>query len=46
MGERVGHTHASQSEWSLLERAGFRLVRIVPLMDGAGFTLFEAVLSD
>ena len=31
---------------SLLERAGFRLAKIVPLMDGAGFSLFEAVLSD
>jgi hypothetical protein len=30
---------------SLLERAGFRLAKIVPLMDGAGFSLFEAVLS-
>jgi hypothetical protein len=29
----------------LLERVGFRLVRIVPLMDGAGFALFEAVPS-
>jgi O-methyltransferase domain len=31
---------------SLLERAGFRLTRIVPLMDGAGFSVFEAVPSD
>jgi O-methyltransferase domain/Dimerisation domain len=31
---------------SLLERAGFGLVRIVPLMDGAGFGVFEAVPSD
>lgn len=31
---------------SLLERAGFRLVRIVPLMDSAGFAVFEAVPSD
>jgi O-methyltransferase domain/Dimerisation domain len=31
---------------SLLERAGFRLVRVLPLMDGAGFAVFEAVPSD
>ena len=31
---------------SLFERAGFRLAKILPLMDGAGFSLFEAVLSD
>ena len=31
---------------SLFERAGFRLAKIVPLMDDAGFSLFEAVLSD
>jgi len=31
---------------SLFERAGLRLTHILPLMDGAGFSLFEAVLSD
>jgi hypothetical protein len=31
---------------SLFERAGLRLTNILPLMDGAGFSLFEAFLSD
>ncbi|MET4086896.1 hypothetical protein ABID60_002609 [Bradyrhizobium sp. S3.5.5] len=31
---------------SLLEQAGFRLARVVPLLDGAGFAVFEAMRSD
>ena len=31
---------------SLFECAGFQLAKIVPLMDGAGFSLFEAAPSD
>ena len=31
---------------SLFERAGFQLARIVPLMDGAGSSLFETVLAE
>lgn len=31
---------------SLFERAGLRLTNILPLRDGAGFSLFEAFLSD
>jgi hypothetical protein len=31
---------------SLFERAGFRPTGIVPLMDGAGFSVFEAVRED
>ncbi|MBR0740604.1 hypothetical protein JQ581_27095 [Bradyrhizobium liaoningense] len=31
---------------SLLEQAGFRLERVIPLRDGAGFAVFEAMRSD
>lgn len=31
---------------SLLERAGFRLGRVIPLLDGASFAVFEATRSD
>lgn len=30
---------------SLLDKAGFRLTNIFPLMDGAGFSVFEGMPS-
>ena len=43
----VGGRERTDAEYRcLLERADFRLVRIVPLVGSAGFALFEAVPSD
>jgi O-methyltransferase domain/Dimerisation domain len=42
----VGGMERTDAEYrSLLEKAGFRLANIVPLMDAAGFSAFEAVCA-
>jgi O-methyltransferase domain/Dimerisation domain len=42
----VGGMERTDAEYrSLLENAGFRLTRVVPLMDAAGFSVFESVCA-